>query len=62
MRSLRLDRMGLLKVVADRDLAPGRLAGIMARVLSRPDRVPVEINLNGAANTAAWLAKLKIAD
>lgn len=62
MRAARLDRMGILKVVADRDLATDRLAGIMARVLPSADRVPVEINLNGAANTAAWLEKLKIAD
>ncbi len=60
MRAERLDQMGILKVVADQDLEPDRLADIMARALSNADRVPVGIELDGAANTAAWLDKLKI--
>ncbi|UCD79427.1 MAG: glycosyl transferase [Desulfobacterales bacterium] len=62
MRAERLDQMGILKVVADEDLEPDRLADIMARVVSTADRVPAGIDLNGAANTAAWIEKLKIAD
>jgi predicted glycosyltransferase len=62
MRAVRLDQMGILRVVADQDLEPNRLADIMAQVLSAADRAPVRIGLNGAANTAAWLEKLKIAD
>jgi predicted glycosyltransferase len=55
LRAERLDQRGILKVVADEDLEPDRLADIMARVLSAADRVPVGIELNGAANTAAWI-------
>jgi len=55
MRAARLDQMGVLKIVADEDLDPQRLAGLIAQVLSAADRVPVGIELNGAANTAAWL-------
>jgi len=62
MRAERLARMGVLQVAADKDLDPGRLADIMERMLSAGDRVSAEIDLNGAANTAAWLGKLKIAD
>jgi len=57
MRAARLDQMGALKVVADEDLDPDRLAGIMERALSAADRLPVKIDLNGAAHTAAWLGK-----
>ena len=57
MRAARLDQMGILKVVADQDLEPDRLADIMARVLSAADRVPVGIELDGAAKTAAWIGK-----
>jgi predicted glycosyltransferase len=57
MRSERLDQMGVLKVVPDEDLDPDRLAGIMARVLTTADRLPGQIDLNGAANTAAWIGK-----
>jgi predicted glycosyltransferase len=62
MRAERLARMGILQIVADKDLDPVRLAGIMVRMLSAGDRVSAGIDLNGAANTAAWLEKLKIAD
>ena len=57
LRAERLDQRGILKVVADEDLDPDRLAESMARVLSSADRVPVGIELNGAANTAAWIEK-----
>ena len=60
MRAERLERMGILKIVADKDLAPDRLAGIMAGMLSAADRTSTGIDLDGAANTAAWLDKLKI--
>ena len=59
MRAERLDRMGILQVIADKDFDPGRLAGIMARVLSAGDRVSAGIDLNGAANTAAWIERLQ---
>ena len=62
MRAERLARMGILQVVADKDLDPGRLSGIMARMLSAEDRVPAGIDLNGAAKTAEWIERLKIAD
>ena len=57
MRAARLEKMGLLKIVADEDLDPDRLAGMMARVLSDAKRLSVKIDLNGAANTAAWIEK-----
>ena len=62
MRAERLERMGILKIVADKDLAPDRLAGIMAGMLSAADRTSTGIDLDGAANTAAWLEKLKVED
>jgi predicted glycosyltransferase len=55
MRAARLERMGMLKVVADKDLHPDRLAGLMTQMLSAADRPPIHIDLNGAANTAAWI-------
>jgi predicted glycosyltransferase len=57
MRAERLARMGILQIVADKDLDPGRLADIMSRMLSAEDRVSAGIDLNGAANTAAWIEK-----
>jgi predicted glycosyltransferase len=57
MRAARLEEMGILKVVDDEDLDPDRLAGMMARGLSAAERLPVKIDLNGAANTAAWIAR-----
>jgi predicted glycosyltransferase len=57
MRAARLEEMGVLKVVDDEDLDPDRLAGMMARGLSAAERLPVKIDLNGAANTAAWIAR-----
>jgi len=58
MRAERLERKGILKVVADNDLASERLAGIMARTLASAERATVEIDLDGAADTAAWLEKI----
>jgi predicted glycosyltransferase len=58
MRASRLAQKGILKIVADEDLEPDRLAGVMARALSTADRQTVGIDLNGAANTATWLDKI----
>ncbi len=55
MRAARLDQMGILKVVADQDLDPDRLAELMARGVAAAERSPVKIDLNGAAKTAAWI-------
>jgi predicted glycosyltransferase len=57
MRAARLEQMGLLKIVAGEDLDPDRLAAMMARGLSAAKRLPAQIDLNGAAHTAAWLVK-----
>jgi predicted glycosyltransferase len=55
LRAERLSRLGPLEAIEDDDLEPARLATIMGRTLSRRSRVPVTIDLEGAANTARWL-------
>jgi predicted glycosyltransferase len=57
LRAGRLAQAGVLQVIEDEDLAPGRLAGRMSRVLTSPRPQPAGFALDGAANTAAWLAK-----
>ncbi len=56
MRAARLAGMGLLGVLGESDLEPAKLAARMGQILrqGRPDR-PADIDLNGAANTAAIL-------
>ena len=57
LRAGRLAQAGVLQVIQDEDLAPGRLAGRMSRLLTAPRPQPAGFALDGAANTAAWLAK-----
>ena len=55
LRANRLADLGALRVLADEDLRPDRLAAIMDRWMSRSTRPTVNINLDGAANTAKWI-------
>jgi predicted glycosyltransferase len=55
LRASRLANLGVLQVLEDEDLDPDRLAAIMNDWMSRSIRPAVNINLNGAANTARWI-------
>ena len=61
LRARRLADRGLLTVLQDADLEPGRLAARMDQKLSQATRPAATINLAGAATTAAciqdWLTK-----
>jgi predicted glycosyltransferase len=56
LRSERLAGLGALRVLADRDLEPRRLAALMDQALAQTARPAVDIDLCGAANTARWIA------
>jgi predicted glycosyltransferase len=56
LRSERLADLGALRVLADRDLEPQRLAALMGQALAQTARPAVDIDLGGAANTARWIA------
>ncbi len=58
LRAGRLADLGALRVLEDEDLHPDRLAVIMDQWISRPTRPTVNINLNGAANTAKWIENM----
>jgi predicted glycosyltransferase len=56
MRAEKLAAMGALSLLEDHDLEPSRLAGLIMDVLSRPRSTePLEIDLEGSAETARWL-------
>jgi predicted glycosyltransferase len=57
IRAEKLAALGWMQVLGDQDLDPVRLAGLIARQLSQPDRPWKSVDLNGAANTAAWLER-----
>jgi len=59
LRAERLARLGGLKILSDKDLDPKRLAGLMTRALIEKERPAGTIDLNGAENTAAWVADLE---
>jgi predicted glycosyltransferase len=55
LRAERLARLGGLNVLADDDLKPKKMAGIMQGMLSEKKRPAGLIDLAGAENTAAWI-------
>ncbi len=55
LRAERLSRLGVLKILNDEDLCPSRLTAIIGRALSEDPQQKVNIDLNGAINTAKWL-------
>ena len=55
LRAERLAKLGAVKVLEDEDLHPDRLAAIMDNWIFRSARPAVNINLDGAANTARWI-------
>jgi predicted glycosyltransferase len=56
LRSERLADLGALRVLADRDLEPQRLAALMDQALAQTAFPAVDIDLFGAATTARWIA------
>jgi predicted glycosyltransferase len=59
LRAVKLADYGWMQVLAEPDLEPVRLAGVIEQHLARPLRGKKPIDLNGAARTAAWLACLE---
>ena len=57
LRAERLARLGGLQILSDKDLDPGRLAGLMTRMLKKKERFTEGIDLDGAEKTAAWVAE-----
>ena len=55
LRARRLAERGALKMLNDDDLEPDRLSRIMLEALSEPHPGKLDIDLDGAANTARWL-------
>ena len=55
LRAERLAKLGAVRVLDDEALHPDRLAAIMDEWISRSTRSAVDINLDGAANTARWI-------
>ena len=55
MRAEQLARLGGLKVLADADLEPDYMAGIMQAMLLQGKRPGGRIDLAGAENTARWI-------
>lgn len=58
LRGERLQALGALRLLADDDLDPARLAAAMASVLAAPPApLAVRVDLEGARATAAWIEK-----
>ena len=55
LRAERLADLGALACLENEDLRPNRLADAIDQQLSQLNRPPVDIDLDGAANTAAWI-------
>jgi predicted glycosyltransferase len=55
LRTGRLAGLGALRVLEDEDLHPDRLAVIMDQWICRTTPATLNINLNGAVNTAKWI-------
>lgn len=55
LRAERLAGLGAIQIIEDADLEPVRLAAAMGRMLAIRRRPEVDIDLNGAANTARWI-------
>lgn len=55
LRAGRLEKLGALTVLREKDLLPARLAAIIRRHIDRAKTVVAPIDLEGAARTAKWL-------
>ena len=55
LRAETLAGIGAVELIDDNDLRPSRLATIVRESLSRPSRLSVNIDLDGAINTVRWL-------
>ena len=56
MRAERLAKMGAFRIIEDNELQPDLLAAIMDQTMSSENRASITIDLDGAANTAKWIA------
>ena len=59
IRAKRLARFGVLHVLNDEDLHPDRLVLRLKQMLSKDATSSVNIDLNGAVNTAKWIEGLE---
>jgi len=57
LRAERLAAAGGLKVLSEADLNPDRLAAVMEQALFQRPRLSQPVDLNGAMNTARWIAE-----
>ena len=55
LRAESLAQKAAVKVLADQDLVPHRLTGIMEQMISQADQGVARIDLDGAENTATWI-------
>jgi len=55
LRAERLAEHAALRILSDEDLQVNRLVEILAQTLSKPHPGKLDIDLDGAANTARWL-------
>jgi len=55
IRAEKMARIGATEVLRQKDLHPQHLAAIVHRALSRGSRFTVQVDLNGAKNTANWI-------
>ena len=58
MRAARIQNLIPMRVLAEKDIEPARLAGHMRSMLQTPRSAAVELNLNGASNTLNILTGL----
>jgi predicted glycosyltransferase len=58
IRAERLSRLGVLQILNDEDLHPDRLVLRLKQMLSEDPKPSVNIDLNGAVNTAKWIEGL----
>jgi predicted glycosyltransferase len=57
LRAERLGRTGVIQILDESDLNPSRMTEWVLRLLDRPKPSAVDIDLDGAARTAAWIAQ-----
>jgi predicted glycosyltransferase len=57
LRAEKLVPRGGIHVLSDNDLDPSRLAGLIDKMLTSKMRMGMQVDLDGAAKTAAWLER-----
>jgi predicted glycosyltransferase len=59
IRADRLSHLGVMRILSDEDLHPERLAALIEQGMTEKSTPPVNIDLNGARNTAKWIEDLE---